>query len=185
MKSIIKFLFEMGQLKRKQRIGWHTIGTVDVETIGAHSLRAAQIGYILARMEGLDNPHEAVSALVFHDISEARTGDIDTVSKHYTQRDEDKAVLDQTSELGEIGAEIKRLWDITDHKQGHIGLICKDADYIELLVTAKEQLSKGVHGAQIFIESTVPHVQTESGKKLTNALLACDPDDWWRLLNDL
>lgn len=183
LKQFIDFFFEMGQLKRKQRIGWHTVGTVDVETIGAHCLRAAQIGYVLARMEKVDNPHEVVSAIVFHDIAECRTGDLDTVSKHYTERFEDKAVRDQTKVLGEIGAEIEALWDKADKKKEIVGIIAKDADYLELIVTATEQLAKGVQGAQIFINTTLTHLKTESARKLCQELLKSNPDDWWRDLN--
>lgn len=185
LKNIINFFFEIGQLKRKQRIGWHTIGTVDVETIGAHSLRAAQMAYIIARMEKYENPYEIVTAVVFHDLAESRTGDLDSVSKHYTKRDEDKAVHDQTAELGEIGKEIKYLWHIAEDRSNHAGQIAKDADYLELIVTAKEQLAKGVKGAQIFIDSTLMHLKTESAKKLCDELLKSDPDEWWTKLNDL
>ena len=51
-KEILKFFFEMGQLSRVKREGWRLLGMETPESIADHSLRAAQIGWVLAKLEG-------------------------------------------------------------------------------------------------------------------------------------
>ncbi|HEC89736.1 MAG TPA: HD domain-containing protein, partial [Thermoplasmatales archaeon] len=75
-KSIAQFLFELGVLRRIQREGWKLIGVKTPETVAEHSLRAAQIGYILAKLEGYPHPEIVSTMLIFHDIGECRIGDI-------------------------------------------------------------------------------------------------------------
>ena len=50
-KDILKFLFELGQLKKVEHEGWRLAGVENPETVTDHSLRAAQIAYVLARLE--------------------------------------------------------------------------------------------------------------------------------------
>jgi len=56
--DILNFIFELGQLRRIDHEGWKLIGIKHPETVAEHSLRAAQIGFILAELENLDNPFE-------------------------------------------------------------------------------------------------------------------------------
>lgn len=67
-KDILNFIFELGQLKRIKHEGWRLIGVKFPESVADHCLRAAQIGYILAKMEKYENPFEVCSMVVFHDI---------------------------------------------------------------------------------------------------------------------
>jgi putative hydrolase of HD superfamily len=71
-KEILKFFYEMGQLSRVKREGWRLLGMETPESIADHSLRAAQIGWVLAKLEGYKDPNEVAAMLVFHDIGETR-----------------------------------------------------------------------------------------------------------------
>ena len=64
---------------------------------------AAQIGYVLAQMEGHPEPEKIATMLIFHDIAECRVGDIHRVAHRYVGADEEQAVEDQTRPLGEAG----------------------------------------------------------------------------------
>ncbi len=86
--NLINFIFELGQLKRIHHEGWKLAGVDTPDTVAEHALRAAQIGFILAKMEGYENPYEVCTMLVFHDIGEARVGDIHKVANRYVTVDE-------------------------------------------------------------------------------------------------
>ena len=51
LKNQINFLFELGQLKRVKHEGWRLVGVEHPESVAEHSLRAAQIGYVIAALE--------------------------------------------------------------------------------------------------------------------------------------
>ncbi|MGC9308938.1 MAG: HD domain-containing protein, partial [Thermoplasmatota archaeon] len=51
MEDSSQFIYELGMLRRIRREGWRLAG-IEPESVAAHSLRAAQIGYLLACMEG-------------------------------------------------------------------------------------------------------------------------------------
>ena len=56
------------------------------DTVASHSFHVAVISYCIAKMEGLtqEKALRAMAMGLFHDMVEARTGDIDFVGKHYT-----------------------------------------------------------------------------------------------------
>lgn len=51
MSSLINFLFECLNLKHIKRSGWYYAGVSAPESVAEHSLHAAQIAYLLAKME--------------------------------------------------------------------------------------------------------------------------------------
>lgn len=185
MKKLTNFLFELGMLRRIKHEGWRIAGIENPESVADHSLRAAQVGYILAKLENYPNPHEIVSILVFHDIGECRIGDIHKVGNRYIKADEDQAVKDQTANLGKIGEEIYKLWHIMENKNPQAGIIAKDADYIEQALTAKEYLEKGYNKASDWITNISNAIQTDSAKELLKTLKEADSNDWWQGLKKL
>ncbi len=185
MKKLVNFLFELGMLRRIKHEGWRIAGVENPESVADHSLRAAQVGYILAKLENYPNPDEIVSILVFHDIGECRIGDIHKIGNRYIKADEEQAVKDQTAELQEIGEEIYKLWKHAEDKTTEAGIIAKDADYIEQALTAKEYLEKGYHKADDWITNIGNAIQTNSAKKLLKNLQNSDSSDWWQGLKKL
>lgn len=73
-KQIINLFYELGVLKFLKRSGWVVIGSKDGESVADHSLCTAQISYILAKLERYSKVEEPVTALVFHEIGETRSG---------------------------------------------------------------------------------------------------------------
>jgi len=51
MKNIANYIFEVGVLRRERHNGFKLIGIDDPDSVAEHSLRAAQIGYILTFLE--------------------------------------------------------------------------------------------------------------------------------------
>ncbi|MDG6219294.1 MAG: HD domain-containing protein, partial [Candidatus Thermoplasmatota archaeon] len=81
--DISTFFYELGMLRRVQREGWKLLGVIQPESVAEHSLRAAQIAYVLAILEHHPSPETVCSILVFHDIGECRIGDIQKVANRY------------------------------------------------------------------------------------------------------
>lgn len=184
-KKILNFIFELGQLKRIKHEGWKLAGIKDPESVAEHSLRACQIGFILAKLEKYDNPLEVCAILIFHDISECRVGDLHRVANRYVKADEEKAVEDQTKELGEIGKEILNLWKQMEHRNTKAGIIAKDADRLEQAFTAKEYIEIGYSYAQDWINNIEKSLITESAKKMLDNIKNHNTNDWWQGLKKL
>ncbi len=73
----------------------------DPESIAEHSLCAAQLGYILAKMEGAD-AQKCATMLIWHDMPETRIGDLHRNASVYLrnkQQAEEAALHDQVAPL--------------------------------------------------------------------------------------
>lgn len=183
--NLVDFIFEAGMLKRVSREGWKIMGITHPESVAEHSLRAAQIGYILAAMEGYDRPEEICSMLVFHDIGEARIGDIHKIADRYITSNERAVVTDQLRKLENTGNEILHLWDLLETQETIAGKIAKDADLLEMAATACEYRKKGYTKAEDWLQKTEKRLQTDSGKTLFKELISRDPDHWWQGLKKI
>lgn len=181
-KDILNFIFELGQLKKVRHNGYRLAGVdnVNLPSVAEHSLRAAQIGFILAKMEKYKEPQKIVAMLVFHDAAECRTGDINKVSGRYLSVDKEKLNKEQLGKLGTIGKEINKLVEETSYKKGKAGIIAKDADYLEQAITAKEYLEKGIKPTQTWINNVGKSLQTKSAKQLWSLLKSSNSANWWK-----
>ena len=178
-RPIIRLMHELGQLQEEKRNGWKRLGA-EPESVADHSLRAAQLAFILASMEGHPNPHEVCTHAVFHDIAETRTADLDKVHREYTDAREEAAVRDQTAELGQTGAAILKMWQDVDERKTPAGVIAKDADYLEMAFKAREFISQGFPEARLWVDGIRDALRTESAKTLLVALEEADPHEWWK-----
>lgn len=178
--KILNFFFELAQLRRIKHEGWRTIGVENPESVADHSLRAAQIGYFLAKEENYKNPQEIVTMLVFHDIGECRIGDIHKIANRYIEADEEQAVKDQVENLGKTGKEIFSLWKEVEYQNTQAGKIAKDADLLEQAITGKEYIEKGYKFAQNWIENISKKLITKSAKSFLKELQKSNTNDWWK-----
>jgi putative hydrolase of HD superfamily len=179
-KKLLNFFFELGQLRRIKHEGWRTIGIANPESVADHSLRAAQIGYFLAKLENYKKPEEIVTILVFHDVGECRIGDIHKIANRYIKVDEKRAVQDQIKDLGQLGKEIFKFWETAEFQKNTAGKIAKDADLLEQAVTAKEYIEKGYKFAQDWINNIAKKITTRSAKNLLKDLQKSNSNDWWQ-----
>lgn len=184
-KDIINFIFELGQQKRIEHEGWRVAGIEVPDSVADHSLRAAQIAFILAKMENYENPCEICAIAVFHDIGECRIGDIHKIANRYVEADEEKAVKEQTQSLESTGKEIFNLWKQIEYKDTVAGKLAKDADLLEMAFMAKEYIAQGYSFAEDWIKNIEKTLHTESAKKLLTELKKSNPNDWWQGLKKL
>ncbi len=177
LKAIADFLFEVGMLKRTPRSGFQFLGT-GKETVAEHSLRTAIIGYVLARMSGTLSPERVVLMCLFHDLVEARTGDLNYVNKRYVTADEMSAVEDMTAGLP-FGDEIRDLTDEFNERRSLESLAANDADQLEMILQLKELGDLGNRYAPDWINAALKRLKTEQGQQLARSILNTDFASWW------
>lgn len=184
-KKFWNYIFELGQLRNVRHEGWRLAGVEQLETVAAHSLRAAQIAYILAVLEDYPNPAEVCTITVFHDIEETRLGDIQRLASRYLTVDKEAAVREQTEPLGELGQQVFDLWAQQERRHTPAGIIAKDADMLDMMAMAKEYLERGYNSAQDWLDNIGPALRTESARQLAGALVEQDSTAWWQGLKKL
>lgn len=177
LKAIADFLFEVGMLKRTPRSGFQFLGTGN-ETVAEHSLRCAVIGYVLGRMSGTVATDRLVLMCLFHDLVEARTGDLNYVNKKYVKADEKAAVRDMTGKLP-FGEEIRELTDEFNRRDTSEARAAHDADQIEMILQLKELGDLGNRYSRDWIATAIRRLCTEDGKRLARSILNTDFSSWW------
>lgn len=178
MKRTADFLFEVGMLKRTPRTGWQFLGS-GAESVAEHIFRSAMIAYSLAEMseEQIDTSKILKMAL-FHDLPEARTGDLNYMNQKYATVDEERAVSDMTAGLS-FGDEMADLLDEFRSQQTPEARLVRDADNLEMLLQLKEHHDVGNRNAEEWIPFTVKRLKSDAAKKLAEAILAGDSSGWW------
>ncbi|MEM3112559.1 MAG: HD domain-containing protein [Candidatus Anstonellales archaeon] len=171
-------MYELSMLKRIKREGWRVAGVERPESVADHCLRAAQIGFILAELEGYPNPSEVSAMLIFHDIGECRIGDLHSLAKVYTKTNEKEAVFHQTRRIGNIGKKIFDLWKNFEERLKPAAIIAKDADYLEMAISAREYMWFG-YPTEKWMENTKSKLKTESAKKIFDIISKTSPSSWW------
>lgn len=177
LKPIADFLFEVGMLKRTPRSGFQFLGSGN-ETVAEHSLRTAVIGYTLARMSGKLSTDRVVLMCLFHDLVEARTGDLNYVNKRYVKADERSAVKDMTENLP-FGEEIRLLAEEFESCSTPESQSANDADQLEMILQLKELGDLGNRYAGDWINAAVKRLRTDDGKKLARSILNTNFAAWW------
>jgi putative hydrolase of HD superfamily len=187
MESISKFIFEAGMLKRVKRSGWWAEKIKDPETVAEHSHRTAILAFILARMEGLDThaANRLCTAAVFHDLHEARIGDMHKIAARYihiTRDMERKVETEQALNLPkDVRESVMGALELGEKEQ----TILKDADYMECAFQAKEYADSGCKGAESWIHTIGERLKTDSARRLLHKMRGVDSNSWWKGLKRL
>jgi 5'-deoxynucleotidase YfbR-like HD superfamily hydrolase len=177
LKAIADFLFEVGMLKRTPRSGFQFLGTGH-ETVAEHALRSAVIGYVLARMSGELLTDKVVLMCLFHDLVEARTGDLNYVNKKYVEANEAAALQDMTSGLP-FGGEIRGLIQEFNARATPEAESAHDADQLEMILQLKELGDLGNRYAKDWISAAIKRLRTDDGRRLARSILNTDFSSWW------
>jgi len=177
MKNIANFLFEAGMLKRTPRSGFQFLGT-GAESVAEHIFRTTYIGYALGQSATGINVDRLIKMCLFHDLPEARTGDLNYVNKKYVTANEKKAVKDLVETLP-FGNEIEGL--ISEYEEGMTeeARLAKDADQLEMILALKEYKDLGNKYADEWLGFSMKRLQTESAKELARTILETDSSLWW------
>ena len=148
MDSIANFLFEVGMLNKTPRSGYQFLGS-GRESVAEHILRTIFVGYSLCKMDKSLDELRVLKMCLFHDLPEARTGDMNYVNKKYVEVDEEKA------------------------------LIALDADQIALILQLKEYGDLGNKYSEEWIKYALQRLNTKEAKELAGEIIKTDSSNWW------
>jgi putative hydrolase of HD superfamily len=177
MKNIANFLFEAGMLKRTPRSGFQFLGS-GAESVAEHIFRTTYIGYALGSMVRNINVDRLIKMCLFHDLPEARTGDLNYVNKKYVVADEKRAVKDLAETLP-FGEEIQEL--IREYEEGKTeeSKLARDADQLEMILALKEYKDIGNKYADEWLGFSMKRLKTARAKDLARVILETDSSLWW------
>lgn len=177
MKEIVNFLFEVGMLQKTPRSGFQFLGSGD-ESVAEHILRTLYIAYALCKLEPGVDEWRVMKLCLFHDLPEARTGDMNYVNKKYVEVDEEKAVRDLTQTLF-FGDEIKSAIEEFNEIRTREAVIALDADHLALILQLKECGDLGNKYSKEWIAFAVRRLCSENAKRMAESIVSTDSTDWW------
>ena len=177
MKELANFLFEVGMLQKTPRSGFQFLGS-GRESVAEHVLRTIFIGYVLSKLEPDIDQQKIFKMCLFHDLAEARTGDMNYVNKKYVTVDEEKAVCELTDTLP-FGGEIKSVVSEFNARETLESLIAHDADQLALILQLKEYGDLGNKYSKEWIAFALQRLATDRARKLAEVIIETDSSDWW------
>lgn len=188
MEETVKFLFEMGQLKKVRRSGWWIAGVNNPESVAEHSYRTAIIGYILAKTEGAD-VKKTVLMCLFHDIPESRLNDLHRIGRNYIEFETYNEIVfffDQMDRLpNSISDELNQLFSELSTKKTIEGQLAFEADKLECLIQAREYQVLGYSDVVNWITNCQNALKTVTAKKIAEICINKKPNEWWIDIEDI
>ena len=186
LKKIVNFFFEVISLKQVKRSGLPVAGARNPDSVAEHCFAAAQIAYILAKMEKANAEHSTILAL-FHDNGESRVGDLHLIQKCYlnSEQGERRALFDQTAGIP-ADEDLKEMFE--EFKKGNTpeSVIARDADRLELALQAKYSIDVGGNKAiYLWFDRIRVLLRTESAKKLLEVIEKTDMNEWWQSISEI
>ena len=177
MKEIANFLFEAGMLQKTPRSGFQFLGSGD-ESVAEHILRTLFVAYTLCKLDPGVDEQRVFKLCLFHDLPEARTGDMNYVNKKYVEVDEEKAVRDLTQTLF-FGDEIESAIKEFNESKTREAIIARDADQLALILLLKECGDLGNKYSGEWIAFAVKRLCSENAKRMAESIVATDSTEWW------
>jgi putative hydrolase of HD superfamily len=177
MKNIANFLFEAGMLKRTPRSGFQFLGS-GAESVAEHIFRTTYIGYALGKLAAGVDVNRMIKMCLFHDLPEARTGDLNYVNKKYVTANEKKAIDDLAQTLP-FGSEIRELIEEFNEGRTEEACLARDADQLEMILALKEYKDDGNKYADEWLAFSQKRLQTQAAQKLAEVILETDSSLWW------
>ena len=177
MKNIANFLFEAGMLKRTPRSGFQFLGS-GAESVAEHVFRTCYISYALGRLVAGADVDRLLKMCLFHDLPEARTGDLNYVNKKYVTADEARAVDDLAATLP-FGDEIRELVMEFHEGKTETARLARDADQLEMILALKEYKDLGNTYAEEWLAFSLRRLQTDAARELARTILETDSSLWW------
>jgi len=176
----VELLFEIGCLRHLPR-SWKRFLNPDVANNTDHIFRVMWIALLLAKREGVKNEEKVLKIAMLHDIGESRTGDVDYLSRQYTERKEDRAMSDMLQGTG-LKLEFLALWKEYAERKSIESRIVKDADGLDIELELAEQRASGHSIGSLWQKernkSVYPKLFTQSAREMWNAIQKSDVHSW-------
>lgn len=180
-KRDLEFLYEIGAFRFISRT-WRQFLNADFANDAEHTFRVAWIALLLAEMEGVGNHEKILKMALVHDLPESRTGDVNYLTRQYTERDESQAIKDIFANT-KLEAEMVALWHEYEDRSSIEAKLVKDADNLDVDFELVEQAARGeTHRAAFATTREVVHrtqLSTAAARGLWRALQKSNPHDWY------
>jgi len=173
-----RFCYEFGMLSHTPRSGFFFLGSGE-QSVAEHTCRALGIAFLLARL--VEEPVDELRLMrlvLFHDLPEARSGDLNYMNQKYVQVDWDKLLGEMAAELP-AGAEIVACVREFEAQATPEAQVARDADHLELLMSLRELVDSGNPRAAEWMPSVRARIRTPAGERLADELLQTHCDEWW------
>lgn len=178
IQEVFNLFNEIGMLAYIPRSGLAFLGS-GRQSVAEHSFRVSLVAYALARLiaEPVDQ-YKLTMMCLFHDLPEARIGDLNYVQKKYVVPQLGKALSDIV-EGSFLGEEIVN-W-IEEYKQGQSleAQLAHDADQLELLLVLKQEQERGNPHAADWMDNACKRLHTEVGKRVAAVIRETASNTWW------
>lgn len=177
LSRVVDFLFEAMMLKKTPRTGYAFLGH-GRESVAEHSFGVTVLAFTLVQMNGRANLEQTLKMALFHDLAEARTGDLNYMNKRYATMDEDRAMNDAVEDLP-FADELKGGWAEWRDGRSLEAQLAADADQLDMIMELRRLETLGSEQAKDWLYYAQKRLKTEEGKKLFEEIISSDPTNWW------
>jgi putative hydrolase of HD superfamily len=179
IKKLANFLFETRILKHTPRACSYYLKGPVKENIVEHLYFTTIIGWILAKLENVDE-NKVIKMCLIHDLVDTRGGPRNLIMKFYNPLPNEQKIIKEISEDHNLEfIPLENLFnEYFEHKTKE-AIVAKDADILARMLLEKECLDLGNQKAKKWLEYSFKRLETKSGKELGKALIETDSDEWW------
>lgn len=177
MRSIADFLFEARFLKEIPRSGFAFLGA-GKESVAEHVYLTTVIAYVLSIREPNIDVQRLLLQCLFHDLPEARLGDLNSVQKPYHHSDT-TACIDDMSEGLPFAEALRDFLVSFEDASGREAILARDADQLALIVELKWLNDHGASEAWKWIDGVMSRLKTDTAKEMAQQILDTQSDAWW------
>lgn len=177
--NLIKFLWETRILKYIPNAGLNYLKGPAVENVAEHVFYTTIIGWVLARLEGVDE-NKIIKMCLIHDLAEARRGERNLINKFYSQPINEPKIVEEISKdrnLQEFF--LDDIFQEFFQEKTLEAKIAKDADILAGMFLQKECLDLGNKNASKWLSVAQKRLKTKKAKELGENLIKSEADDWW------
>ncbi len=181
IKTLANFAYELGTLRKIIRAHRQVFITDDTsDNIASHSFRVAIIGWFLAKSEKVD-PYKVLLMCLVHDMSEARSNDLNWVHKKYVKVFEEEITSAQLNGLP-FEDDLANTLTEYNNRQTKEAKIAKDADLLDQILLIEEYAYQGNEEAKSWRKGKGSHQKklfSKTAQKLARAVKSQKPSEWW------
>ncbi len=174
---IVDFLYEAMMLKRTPRSGYQFLGH-GRENVAEHSFGTVILAFTLVQINGRADLEKTMKLALFHDLPEARMGDLNYMNKRYVSVDEEKAVNEGLDGLP-FGPALKELWAEWNAGETLEAKLAADADQLDMALELRRLHTLGSDQAETWLFYAHKRLKTEEGRALFDEIMRTDPTRWW------
>jgi len=179
LKKLADFLFETRILKHTPRACRYYLKGPIKENIVEHLYFTTIIGWLLAKLEGVDE-NKVIKMCLIKDVVETRRGPRNIIMRFYIPFHKEPEILKEISKDHNLEfIQLESLFnEYFEHKTKE-AIVAKDADILARMLLEKECWDLGNQKARKWLEYSFKRLETKSGKELGKAIIKTDSDEWW------